>query len=122
MNELDLLAVTNTATDPDIPANTLTYALLQAPTNAVISANGIITWTPTEAQGPGVYTFTTVVTDYNPWAVNEQHLSATNSFTVTVNEVNSAPTLPVQTNLTIDEGTLMIVTNTATDSDIPPTP
>jgi len=29
----------------------------------VISASGVITWTPSEAQGPGVYSITTIVTD-----------------------------------------------------------
>jgi hypothetical protein len=49
-------------------------------------------------------------------------LSATNSFTVTVNEVNVPPVLPAQTNRTIGVLTTLIVTNTATDSDIPPNP
>ena len=51
--------MTNTATDPDIPPNPLTYSLLSAPTGATIDTNGIITWAPTV---PGTYTFTTVVT------------------------------------------------------------
>jgi len=81
------LIVTNTATDPDIPANALGYLLtttvpgLNLPG---ITTNGIITWTPTLAQVESNYLFTTVVTDTNPWAVNAQSLSATNSFYVTV--------------------------------------
>jgi len=114
INELTLLVVTNTATDSDIPVNTLTYQLVNPPAGATISTNGIITWTPTESQGPGTYTITTVVTDNGT-----PQLSATNEFTVTVNEVNSAPVLPTQTNRTINELTLLVVTNTATDSDIP---
>jgi regulation of enolase protein 1 (concanavalin A-like superfamily) len=121
INELTLMTVTNTATDTDIPANTLTYVLTvtnvadgSVVTNASISTNGVITWTPSEAQGPGVYSLRTIVTDNGV-----PPLSATNAFTVTVNEVNSAPSLPVQTNLTINELTLMTVTNTATDTDIP---
>jgi hypothetical protein len=79
------LVVTNTATDPDIPANPLTYMLLVAPTNnAVIDTNGVITWTPTLAQAGTNYLFTTIVTDTNQWAVNAKSLSATNSFYVTV--------------------------------------
>jgi subtilisin-like proprotein convertase family protein len=79
------LVVTNTATDPDIPANPLTYSLLVAPTNnAVIDTNGVITWTPTLAQAGTNYLFTTIVTDTNQWAVNAKSLSATNSFYVTV--------------------------------------
>jgi len=115
VNELATLTVANTATDADVPANTLTYQLLTGPTNATISASGIITWTPTEAQGPssGVV-FTTKVTDNGTPA-----LSATNSFTVTVNEVNSAPTLPGIVSQTVNELATLIVTNTATDIDLP---
>jgi hypothetical protein len=109
--ELTLLTVTNTASDSDLPANVLSYQLLNAPAGAVIDANGVITWTPTEAQGPATNTITTVVSD--------GALSATNSFTVAVSEVNVAPVLPVQTNRTIAELTLLTVTNTATDTDLP---
>ena len=45
-------------------------------------------------------------------------LSATNSFTVTVREVNVAPTLPVIPNQTVSVLTLMTVTNTATNANI----
>jgi hypothetical protein len=112
--ELTTLVVTNTATDSDIPANTLYYSLATAPVGATIDVNGVITWTPAEAQGPGTNIFTTIVTDsgFPP-------LSATNSFTVAVAEVNSAPILPVQPNRTVAELTTMTVVNTATDNDIP---
>src|SRR5207249_1170337 len=92
--EVKSVTVTNTATDSDLPANTLTYTLTVsdaagAVTNASISASGVITWTPTEAQGPNTNTFTTIVTDNG-----SPNLSATNTFAVVVNEVNSAPVLP----------------------------
>ena len=54
----------------------------------MIDTNGVITWTPTEGQGPGTNTITTVVTDNGV-----PPLSATNSFEVMVTEVNSAPVL-----------------------------
>jgi len=125
VNELTLLTVTNTASDSDIPTNGLTYSLSVSSgvTNAAINTNGIITWTPTEAQGPGFYTFTTIVTDTNPPAVNAKSLSATNRFTVTVLEVN---TPPFWTNafppVTLDELTTNTVVATAQDSDIPANP
>jgi hypothetical protein len=120
INELVLMTVTNTATDPDIPANPLTYTLISPPAGAVISANGVITWTPTEAQGPGVYTFTTVVTDTNSAATNTQQFSITNSFVVTVNEVNSAPIFNgTPANQIVLPLTPLTITNAATDSDIP---
>jgi Flp pilus assembly protein TadG len=85
--------VTNTATDSDIPANVLTYQLINPPTGASISTNGVITWTPNAGQGPSTNTITTVVTDSNPWAVNAQHLSATNSFTVIVTGGSTTPVI-----------------------------
>src|SRR2546423_2301418 len=108
------LTVTNTATDSDIPANLLTYALLNPPTGAAIDSTGVITWTPNEAQGPSTNVLTTVVTDNGA-----PSLSATNNFTVIVTEVNSAPSPGAQADRTIAEGTALTVTNTATDSDIP---
>ena len=110
--ELTTLVVTNTATDADLPGDVLTYELMVAPTNAVIATNGVITWTPTEAQGPGTNVLTTRVTD-------QAGLRATNSFTVVVTEVNAAPVLPEQTNRTIAELTTLTVTNAATDADLP---
>jgi hypothetical protein len=116
---LTSLTVTNSATDSDLPANALAYSLMEAPTNAFIDADGVVTWTPTVAQIPSTNIFRTVVTDSNPWAVNAQHLSATNSFTVVVNAIHNGPELPFQTNQIIAELTTLVVTNTASDSDIP---
>ena len=82
--------------------------------NPESSTNGIITWTPTEVQGPGTNVFTTQVTDNGTPA-----LSAWNTFTVTVLEVNVAPVLTVPTNVTVSAGTLLTLTNTATDADLP---
>ncbi len=107
-----LLTVVNAATDADLPANSLGYTLLAGPTNAVINSAGVITWTPVAEQAPSTNTFTTVVTDTNPLAVNAQNLSATNSFIVAVTA--NPLSLPAQTNRTLDELTLLIVTNTAT--------
>ena len=118
INELTLLAVTNSASYADVPPVPLTYTLAvtnlqngNTITNAAISTNGIITWTPTEVQGPGTNRFTTVVTDGS--------LRSTNSFLVTVNEVNTAPMLLPQPEFVLKGMDLLTVTNTATDSDIP---
>lgn len=51
--------------------------------NASISTNGVITWTPTAAQ-TGLWTVTTIVTDYDPTAANSPTLSATNVFYIVV--------------------------------------
>src|SRR6185436_6942543 len=55
---------TATATDADLPAQTLTFSLVGAPTGAAIDGTtGAFSWTPTEAQGPGNYPFTVRVSD-----------------------------------------------------------
>ncbi len=113
-DELALLTLTNAATDPDWPPNTLTYSLLSGPFGASIGANGVITWTPDETQGPGTNLFMVMVEDDG-----EPPLRATNSFFVRVAEVNSPPVLPPQTNRAARVSTLLLVTNTATDPDIP---
>ena len=96
----------------------LSYTLIDPPAGAVISGNGIITWAPSQTQAPSTNLITTVVTDSSLNAVNDQHLSATNSFMVVVNVINIPPVLPVQTNRTIAAQTTLVVTNTATEPDI----
>jgi len=98
VNELTTLTVTNTAADADLPTNSLSYSLT-APTGAAISTSGIITWTPTELQGPSTNTFVTIVTDNGV-----PPRSATNSFTVGVVEVNGAPVLSPIVSRTIHAG------------------
>ncbi len=110
VDEGSLLTFTATAIDSDLPANTLTYSLVGAPTGAIINAvTGVFTWTPTEAQGPGSYTFTVRVSDGT--------LTDEEQITVTVNEVNVAPVLAAIGNKTVNEGSLLTFTATATDSD-----
>jgi hypothetical protein len=85
--------VSDGATDQDIPANTLTYAIVSAlsPSGVTINPNtGLVTWTPTTGQ-VGTTNIYVSVTDYNPWAVNSQQLSVTNSFSVIVKGL-TAPT------------------------------
>jgi hypothetical protein len=69
----------------DLPPTLLTYALVAPPAGASIDTNGVITWTPTQAQGPSTNTITTVVTDNGV-----PSLSATNSFAVVVTAPASA--------------------------------
>jgi len=120
VDEMMTLTVTNTADDADLPYQSLSYVLIVTNSegviqnNAQISANGIISWTPTETQGPGVYTFITVVTD-TAWPPGRD----TNVFTVTVNEINQAPVLPVKSDFTVIGAGPFSITNTAVDSDLP---
>jgi hypothetical protein len=85
VNELTLLTVTNTATEANIHS-VLGYTLLNPPAAMTIDANGIITWTPQQNQSPSTNLVTTVATNTNPYDPVNPHLSATNSFTVTVQE------------------------------------
>ena len=118
VNELTTLTVTNTATEPNIHSVTIGYGLISAPAGAAIDANGIITWTPTELQSPSTNVITTVVTNSNPYDAINPQLTATNSFTVIVREVNLAPVLPAQPDRIVDELTTLTVTNTATEPNI----
>src|SRR5439155_549052 len=105
-----------TATDADLPANTLTFSLESgAPAGASINvSNGVFTWTPTEDQGPSTNLITVRVTDDG-----SPPSSDARSFTVIVTEVNRAPVLTVPADQVIDELSTLVVTNTATDADLP---
>jgi len=109
--ELTQLTFTATATDVDLPANTLTYSLVGAPASAFIVGNtGVFTWTPTEAQGPGTFTFDVVVSDGT--------VTDSETITVTVNEVNVAP-VASNANVNTNEDTPVNGTVIATDTDVP---
>jgi len=93
----------------------LTYSLSNAPAGAAIGASsGVFTWTPTEVQGPGRYAITVRVTD--------NHLppaSDAKTFTVMVTETNQAPVLATISNRIVHVGTVVLVTNNASDADLP---
>jgi hypothetical protein len=115
ITENNALVFTNLAVDLDVPAQTLVFSLSDAPPGASINVtNGIFAWTPSESQGPGTNVIVVIVSDNGTPA-----LSATQSFTVIVLETNSAPVLAPLADLTVVEGQLLIVTNSATDPDIP---
>src|SRR5439155_1631567 len=113
--ELNTLTVTNSASDPDLPANTLTFSLVSAPAGVNLDSNtGVLSWTPSEAQGPSTNLITVRVTDNGA-----PQLSDTKSFTVVVTEANSAPVLTVPTAQTVAELSTLTVTNSASDTDLP---
>jgi hypothetical protein len=118
--EGQLLDVSAVATDSDLPANSISYSLAAPPAGAAIdAATGRITWSPAEAQGPSTNLLVVVATDSSPGAANGASMSTTNSFTVIVTEVNEAPVLPAQADRSLAEGSALVVTNTATDADLP---
>jgi autotransporter-associated beta strand protein len=73
------LVVTNSATDPDSPPQTLSFGLVNPPAGVALATDtGLLTWRPTLAQSPSTNLMTvTVADDGTP------SLSATQRFTVT---------------------------------------
>ena len=79
------LLITNTATDADVPAQTLTFSLPTAPTNATLDASsGVLNWRPLVTQADSTNQFAVVVTDNGT-----PPMSATQSFSITVNPLTS---------------------------------
>ena len=114
VDELIELTFTATASDQDLPAQTLTFSLVDAPDGATINANtGEFTWTPTETQD-GTYTFTVLVSD--------GLLTDSEEITVTVAEVNIAPVFDTIGNKEIDELAELAFTVVAIDDDLPAQP
>jgi hypothetical protein len=118
-DEQTTFSASATATDSDLPANALEFALVSGPEGLTVSPAGAIAWTPTEAQGSNTYTVTMRVTDNNPAAANDQHLSTTNRFELTVNEVNRPPVMGTLTDRSVNPGQTLSFTATATDPDEP---
>ncbi|MDB6028939.1 MAG: hypothetical protein JWM68_5162 [Verrucomicrobiales bacterium] len=96
VTEGSLLTVNASATDADLPANTLTYSLEPgAPAGMTInSGSGVISWTPGESDGPDDTQVTVRATDNG-----SPVLSSTKTFTVTINEGNAAPVLTLGTTM-----------------------
>jgi hypothetical protein len=111
VDELGTLTFAATSTDPDVPHFSV-FWLTNGPAGAFMSPGGNFSWTPTEAQGPGVYTFDVVV--------NDGLLTDSETITVTVGEVNVTPVLGAIGNKTVDELVELTFTATATDVDVPP--
>src|SRR5207237_190290 len=113
--ELSTLTVTNTASDSDLPANSLTFSLLSGPTGVHLdSTTGLLTWTPTEAQSPSTNLITRPEARRGGPALKD-----TKSFNAVENERNSTPTLTSPPHQTIPELSTLTVTNSASDTDLP---
>jgi len=79
--ELTPLLMALQASDPDVPAQALTFSLVSGPPGLTVSASGLLLWTPTETQGPGSYPVQVRVTDNGIPSLGD-----TRQFTVTVVE------------------------------------
>ena len=120
INEFTPYTAAVAATDSNFLLSPRAFVLVSGPPGLAVSPSGVINWTPDETQGPSTNLVTIGVTDGNPQAVNVPLLSATNTYTIIVNEVNSAPELTVPAMQIVCELATLTVTNIATDTDLPP--
>jgi cyclophilin family peptidyl-prolyl cis-trans isomerase len=122
VDEQTTLSVPFSITDPGqvtlsiagvAPAGTAVASTGTSPGPGTLVTNGgVFTWTPTEAQGPGVYTILLKAT-------STSGLSATESFQVTVNEVDSPPVFTPTGPITVKTGIASQIQITAQDPDVP---
>lgn len=110
-----LLTVVAAATDPDVNQH-LSFSLdANALSGTDINpTNGMFSWTPDESQGPATNQIAVVVTDDG-----SPPLSATQTFQVVVLESNLPPVLSPIADRAIHAGMTLMITNSATDPDIP---
>ncbi|MBL9171551.1 MAG: hypothetical protein JNN07_27715 [Verrucomicrobiales bacterium] len=114
IDELSVASIVSTATDDDLPPQLLSYRLTESPEGMEIDAQGVIHWTPTEAQGPMERIVTVAVTDNGI-----PNLTVRKSFPLAVKEVNSAPVWSRIENQIVEPGALVRFTPTVSDSDLP---
>ena len=102
------------ADDPDLPPQALTFRLVSGPDGLLVSSEGALLWTPGEADGPSEVSVTVAVDDDGG-----PPLSATNTFRITVREVNRPPLLDPVDDFAMDEGSPLILVLGASDPDLP---
>ncbi|MFM8879516.1 MAG: Ig-like domain-containing protein [Verrucomicrobiota bacterium] len=117
VSEGNQLAFTVLSTDADLPAQRLLYTAVSVPAGMTVSSNGVVSWRPTEAQGPSTNVVLVRVTDDGKPA-----LSATNAIEIVVREVNTVPVLAAVGDATVDTMSELRVTLSASDSDLPSQP
>jgi hypothetical protein len=105
------LVVTNTATDTNQPTPTLVFSLLSTPNYATLTpfnnTNGVFTWRPLVSQANTTNPVTVKVIN------NGTSLSATNSFTVTVNPLAQ----PTVSSISVSGGQVSLVATGAVGPD-----
>jgi hypothetical protein len=106
-DELTFPTVTAVGADPD--GDPLTYSILNAPAFASLSGN-VLTLSPGETQD-GIYSGVVMT-------VSDGVLSTSQTFDITINEVNIAPVASNVSTSTVED-TATSVTFSATDSDVP---
>jgi len=110
------LSLQANASDPN-PFATLTFSLGgSVPQGMTINpATGLITWPTSPAFGGTTNHIAVIVSDNS-----QPPLSATNAVTIAVIQVINPPVLAPIPNFTVNEGTLLSFTATATESNLPP--
>jgi len=82
------LTFTASATDQDLPTQTLAYTMAGAPDGATLDpGSGAFAWTPTEAQAQSNYAFTVTVTDNGDHAMFDEQV-------VTIGAISAAHSCP----------------------------
>jgi len=98
---------------PAFDQDALAFLLLgTVPAGATVDSNGLFTWQPTEAQGGVIYNFKVQITDTGGFTEER-------SFTVTVNKVDSPPTLGAIPSFNVIRGQAVNFTAVGADEDIP---
>jgi len=114
VDELSPFSLTVVARDPDTPSKAVTYSLVSGPSGLqVASGTGVVTWTPSEVQGPGSYNVEIRASEVGG------SRNSTLVFSIVVNEANQAPQLAPIAGRTVGEGTVVEFLATATDADLP---
>jgi hypothetical protein len=114
IRELSLTSFRLVGRDTDLPAQPLTYSLVSGPNGLTVSPDGVVSWTPTEEQGPSTNLVTVRVSDNGSPA-----LSSTASFSLFVSEANTAPTLVNAFSRSMFENVKLSSQLIARDSDLP---
>jgi hypothetical protein len=105
------LTFTVQATDSDLPAQKLIYRLVNGPTGLVVTTNGVVSWTPTEAQGPSTNRVRVGVTD--------GVANISQEFDIIVVERNQPPVWTNPGINRITEGLQLTYALKASDADVP---
>jgi hypothetical protein len=117
VNEGDVFSFTAVASDPDVPAQPLTFSLDPSglPAGAAINpTNGLFTWQPAENHGGEAFAVTVRVADNGT-----PPLTNSAAIVIRVNESNAPPALASLTNRAALLGEAVSFTVTATDPDQP---
>lgn len=102
------------ARDPDNPPKAVRFELVNAPSGAAVHPEaGEFTWTPPESAGPGTYPITVRAAEIGNGP------ASTLTFSLVVNERNTAPEIGPLADFDVTEGTTVVFTATATDADLP---